>query len=143
MSNQAAANNGVVEVRLREVNQLFDVLDPSPFHEKELNRSAEEYLVESAKELTSGGLREVVLYLEGLEFANGKTAVGDAIRAHFSRRSAVLRRTLRQLLQRGLISLVIGLSFLIAMFALSQVLVNVLGEHGVARVIREGLLIIG
>jgi hypothetical protein len=143
MSTPATVDDGVVEVRLREVNQLFDVLDPAPFHEKELNRSAEEYLVESAKELPSGAVREIVLYLEGLALADDQAAVGDAIRAHFGRRSTVLRRSLRQLLQRGIISLVIGLTFLTAMFALSQVLVNLLGGHSVTRVLREGLLIIG
>lgn len=44
----------VIEMKLREVRQLFDTLDPSPFHEKDLDAAAEEYLVSAARELGRG-----------------------------------------------------------------------------------------
>jgi hypothetical protein len=37
------ADSGVIEVRLKELNQLFDSLDPSPFAEKDLDPKAERY----------------------------------------------------------------------------------------------------
>jgi hypothetical protein len=41
---------GHIELRLRELNQLFDSFDPAPFHEKDLDRDAEEYIVSWARE---------------------------------------------------------------------------------------------
>jgi hypothetical protein len=39
-----------LEVRLSTLRQLFNSLDPSPFHEKDLDREAEEYIVGWANE---------------------------------------------------------------------------------------------
>ena len=143
MNNQVSRDEGVIEVRLREVNQLFDAMDPAPFHERELNRNAEEYLVDSVTELPSGVLREIVLYIEDAQLVDDGAAIGAAIRDHFSRRSALAQRALRRLLKRGFGSLIVGLSFLTAMFVIAQVLERLMGEHAIAKIFREGLLIIG
>lgn len=143
MSSYGNTGDGIVEVRLREAKQLFDAMDPAPFHEKELSRDAEDYLVESVKELPSWVLREIVFYIDDSQLVDGGAAIGHAIRVHFARRSTLLRRTLRRLLRRGFVSLIIALSFLTAMFEISQVSARLLGEHPAANVLREGLLIIG
>ncbi len=39
-----------IEIRLSRPQQLFNSLDPSPFHERDLDQDAEEYLVDSADE---------------------------------------------------------------------------------------------
>ena len=49
--DQVHADSSVVEVHVRELSQLFDSLDPSPFHEKVLDRDAEEYIDSRLKEL--------------------------------------------------------------------------------------------
>jgi hypothetical protein len=142
-SGPAGGENGVIEVRLHDVNQLFDEMDPAPFHKRELNRNAEEYLVDSVTELASGKLREIVLYIERAHLIDDGVAIGAAIRDHFARRSAYTEKALRRLLQRGLISLLVGLSFLTAMFVIGQILERIMGEPAVPRILREGLLIIG
>ena len=138
------AERGVIEVRLREVRQLFDALDPSPFREKDLDPDAEEYIVESAKELPSGTLCVLVIHLDrptGLP--DEERAVGDAIRVHFARRAKLLRRDLRRLFRRGLISLAIGVAFLVAIFVIVRLVGQLLGESAVALLSREGLIIVG
>jgi hypothetical protein len=37
-----------IELNLSRLNQLFNSLDPSPFHERDLDQDAEEYIVSSA-----------------------------------------------------------------------------------------------
>ncbi len=138
------AGRGVIEVRLREVRQLFDALDPSPFREKDLDPDAEEYIVESVKELPSGAPCALVIHLDqptGLP--DEERAVGDAIRVHFARRAKLLRRDLRRLFRRGLISLAIGVAFLITIFVVVRLIGQVLGETAVAVLSREGLVIVG
>lgn len=143
MSDQGGGDDGVLEVRLREVSQLFDEMDPAPFRDKGLNHHLEEYLVDSVKELPSRVLRELVLYIDHAPFADGGETIGAAIHDHFSRRSTHLQRELRRLLRRGFVSLIIGLSFLAVMLVTAQVLGRLLGELALARILREGLLIIG
>lgn len=143
-----APGGGVIELRLRESSQLFDALDPSPFHEKELDRHAEAYIVESVRELLSRSPSKLLIYIDRpLEATAGAIdtpqVIGDAIRAHFKRRSRFAQRDLRQLIHRGAISLAIGLTFLAAVFMAAQFALSVIGESPLARLLNEGLLIGG
>jgi hypothetical protein len=109
-----------------------------------LDRNAEEYIVDSAKELPSRAPRALVIHLDqptGL--ADESCAVGDAVRAHFARRSNLLRRDLRQPIRRGFISLGIGVAFLVTIFVIAQLVGRLMGESAVAILVREGLLIAG
>lgn len=138
------ATCAVIEVSLRQLSQLFDSLDPSPFHEKDLNRDAEAYIVDSAKEQPTRGPCVLVLYVDQPAVVpDEERAVGDAIRVHFARRSRLARQELRRLIRRGLISLGIGLAFLAAVFIFAQTVGRLLGETALATLLREGLLIVG
>jgi len=133
-----------IELRLREIAQLFETLDPSPFREKDLSGSAEEYIVESARELPSKRPRELIIYLDQPRSQpDEEGAVGDAIRTHFARRSLLMRRNLQQLLRRGVVSLGIAVAFLGVLLATAQLTGLVRAETGLATVARESLLIIG
>ena len=134
---------GVVQVHLREVSQLFDALDPSPFREKDLDGSAEEYIVESVRELPSRAPCALLIHLDQPTGLSDDRAVGHAIRFHFARRSRLSRRDLRRLLRRGLISLGIGVAFLAVFFIIAQVVGRLMGESGLATLFREGLIIVG
>lgn len=133
-----------IEMRLREVSQLFDVLDPALFGERDLDRSAEEYIVDSLTQLPASARCALVIHLDQQpERSDEGPAVGDAIRRHFARRSSVLRLGLHQLIRRGLISLAIGLTFLTTFFVLAEVVNRQMGQGGLATLLREGLLIVG
>ena len=139
-----SAERDIIEVRIREVRQLFDALDPSPFREKDLDPKAEEYIVESLKELPS---REACMLLIHLDQPTGlpdeSAAIGDAVRVHFASRAQVFQRKLHRLMRRGVISLAIGIGFLIAIFGIVEMVGKLLGEGAVALLSREGLIIVG
>jgi hypothetical protein len=44
-----------IEIRVDEVSQLFNTLDPLPFHERDLDSDAEEYIVGWAREIAHQG----------------------------------------------------------------------------------------
>jgi hypothetical protein len=136
-------SRGVIEVRLRDMNQLFDTLDPSPFREKDLDARAEAYIVESARELARTSVCSLAVVLDEPKSVDDERALEDAVRAHFARRSSSLQRKLRQLLRRGLISLGIGVTFLVSFFIAAQVIKQLLGESSATTLFREGLLIVG
>lgn len=141
---QAAVGCRIIAMHLREMSQLFDSLDHSPFREKDLDRNAEEYIVESLKELPSRAPCELVIYLDqAASLPDESKVIEEAIHIHFARRAQVLRHKLRQLIRRGWISLAIGLSFLAVVFLLGQLVRRILGETQWAFLLRESLLIGG
>jgi hypothetical protein len=135
---------GTVEVYVRQLGQLFDSMDPSPFHEKGLDADAEEYIVARAKQLPTGEPAALVIHVDqGTELPGEARLVGDAIRKHFAREAELLRWRLRRLIRRGSISLVIGLTVLAAGLATGEYLGQVLGGSHFARVFGESLHIGG
>jgi hypothetical protein len=138
------AEGGVIEVHLHSVNQLFDSLDPSPFRERDLDPDADEYIVESLKELPSGAPCTLLVHLDqSIGISDPATAMGNAIRAHFARRAQVLKRNLRLLMRRGLVSLSIGLAFLAMVFAIAHGIEQWMGQGALAKLLREGFVIAG
>lgn len=134
------AGSYLIEIRLRDVRQLFNTLDPSPFHEKDLDSAAEEYLVSAIRELGAHPSKLIVHLPSQTPLDEAATAIA-AIRHYFAYRSRHTSEQLRLLLGRGLISLVIGLGFLAACLLLRQLLVTM--TPAITSIISEGLLILG
>lgn len=134
----------IIEMHLREMTQLFDSLDHSPFREKDLDRNAEDFIVDSIKELPGRAACELVIHLDQQASTPDEvTIIEEAIHVHFARRAQVLRRELRRLIRRGWISLGIGLSFLVTFFLIGQFIRRILGESQWGSLLRESLLIGG
>jgi len=51
------AGQWLIEIRLRELRQLFHHLDPAPFREKDLDPAAEEYIEDAVREIGPGSRR--------------------------------------------------------------------------------------
>jgi hypothetical protein len=132
----------LIELRLESVAQLFNVFDPSPFHRKDLDKDAEDYIVGALRELGPKPAR-LVLHLSRAE-AGSEAArdIGEAIRNYFGYQAQITARDLRLELRRGRDSLAIGLLFLGACQLLRQLLLT-LGSGPIEAVLAEGLLIAG
>jgi hypothetical protein len=134
----------VIRVYVRELDQLFDSMDPSPFHEKDLDRNAHEYIVSLARESPGAAPKALLVYLDKpIGPAEEGRLLGDAIRIYFARRANMTQRELRQLLRRGWISLIIGLTFLVASVVVGETVARRMGYGPLATVLRESLLIGG
>jgi hypothetical protein len=133
-----------IEVRVDELKQLFNAMDPSPFRERDLDPKAEEFIVGWAREAPRDARLGMLVRLDR---AAGRpdegSALRDAVHDFFTHRAVVTRRKLRELFRRGRTSLIIGLLTLSVLLVLSD-LVGVLlkGSH-FADPIRESLLIGG
>jgi hypothetical protein len=109
-----------IEVRLRELAQLFNLMDPSPFIDRDLDADAEEFIVSWARELTHKGELELVIHLAITPAPDRAAGAEEAVHHYFASRAAIKRAELRQLFRRGRVSLLIGLLFLAACFGLSK-----------------------
>lgn len=132
-----------IQLRLRELAQLFNSMDPTPFHHKDLDPDAEEFIESWALEFPPDSQFEITIHLEQPSPEDNPTAlVAEALRNYFSYKAELVRREFRQLLQQGRVSLVIGLAFL----ALCLVIADVLGKLASGTslsIVRESLTIGG
>ncbi len=128
----------LIEIKLREPRQLFNSLDPAPFHEKDLDTSAEEYIVSAVQELGIHQQSKLVIYLPDAQDAECAT-IPAAVSHYFSYRAQQARADLQQLLRFGLMSLLIGSLFLFVCLMLREALL----PTGVSQIVTEGLLIVG
>ncbi|MCU0877908.1 MAG: hypothetical protein MUF06_09005 [Pirellulaceae bacterium] len=137
-------DDGVIALSLGHLGQLFEALDPSPFRERDLDRNAEEFIVESAKELPPRLHYELVIHLDQpMVGADEQRAVEEAVRMYFARRANLLQRDLQRLMHRGRISLVIGVVFLATLMIIGQLVGRLWGESTLGALLRESLLIVG
>ena len=55
-----------IELKLRDVGQIFNSMDPSPFNEKDLDHDAEEFIVSWAHEYSLAEPVSLKIHLEQL-----------------------------------------------------------------------------
>src|SRR2546425_2579831 len=53
-----------IELNVKDITQLFNSMDPSPFHEKDLDHDAEEFIISWAQEFHRKDPLELVVHLE-------------------------------------------------------------------------------
>jgi hypothetical protein len=134
----------VIEIRVGELRQLFNAIDPSPFREKDLDPNAEEFIVGWARDVPRDAPLALRVHLDRQAGAADEPAIlRDAVREFFGHHAAASRRRLRQLFRVGRTSLSIGLVFLAASIALGEVIESALGGRRLGGILRESLLIGG
>jgi len=133
---------GRIELELREANQLFNSMDPSPFHDKDLDRNAEEFIVSWAREYALSQPLTLTIHLEHMPSAETSALMRDAVHNYFAYRANLNRLEFRRMMDEGRLSLVIGLAFLAGCFAISNLwLAEVTGAW--VGFVRESLTIAG
>jgi hypothetical protein len=133
----------VIELVLRNVMQLFNSLDPSPFHEKELDPDAEEYIFNAVVDQPKKIPVKLVIYLPQESITDTtRHSIILGIHNHFVYKSSVSDRELRRLFERGRIVLAIAVSFLFTTLLARQILAT-LEQSILIRMSQEALLILG
>ncbi|MBL9152380.1 MAG: hypothetical protein JNK37_07845 [Verrucomicrobiales bacterium] len=133
----------LIELKVSDIHQLFNSMDPSPFHERDLDRDAEQFIVSWAQECPKRSLIRIVVHLakrpDGM--AQAEELIATSFQHYFRYRADMTLREFKQLLREGRISLLIGLLFLVS----CQILASFLAadqEHWQG-IVREGLTIAG
>lgn len=135
---------GVIALRVDEISQLFDTLDPFPFRDRDLDEHAEEYIVGWARELPRHQAIKIVVHAPHSELkSEHANQLGAALSTYFSYRAEVIARDLKELFRIGRKSLLIGLAVLAACILTAQSFTMVLGSGNVSRFVDEGLVILG
>lgn len=137
-------DRATIEVRVRELGQIFNSLDPSPFTERDLDDDAEAYIVGWAREVDTGLPFRIVVHLPEVEAAKAQErGLESAIGNYFAYRVGMLERDLSDLVRVGRRSLAIGIAVLAVCISLSQVLSTALPQSALGQLLAEGIMIFG
>lgn len=133
-----------IEIRIRELPQLFNSLDPSPFRARDLDVDAEEFIVDWARELPEGSPLRIVVYLPEKEaLAANEQGLAEAVRNYFAYRTRILERDISELFRIGRRHLWVGVSVLSACLVASQLSRGFLTVQPFAQIVEESLIIVG
>jgi hypothetical protein len=133
----------MIQVRIHELRQLFNSMDPSPFRERDLDPDCEEFIVSWARELPLDRPLRLEIRIERERPAATVLAdVPPAVRSHFAREASLQELRRRRLMREGRLSLMIGLATLVLCIgAATLVPTETLGTPG--EILRESLIIAG
>jgi hypothetical protein len=132
----------IIRVKLREINQFFNSMDPSPFTERDLDHDAEEFIVSWAQEFPPKAPIKLRIYLEQWPTDDARELVRTAVHNYFAYRAKITRLEFKRLLRQGRTSLIIGLLFLAACLLLIKMFLGP-GTGTWSAVMRESLTIAG
>lgn len=138
-----ALDANIIQVRIHELRQLFNSIDPSPFRERDLDPNCEEFIVSWARELPPERPVRVEIRIDRDRPSPTLLAdIGPAVRSHFARAASLQELRRRRTLREGRMSLLIGLMVLVLCMSAATLLpTEAFGPPG--EIARESLIIAG
>ena len=134
----------VIEVRVAELKQLFNAIDPSPFNDRDLDPNAVEFILRWAREASRDAQLALRVHLDRVAGVPDEAAIlREAVHEYFANRALSTRSRLRLLFRRGRTSLVIGLAFLTTALLAADFLSTHPQTNRFLAILRESLLIGG
>ena len=144
MTQKADVPESAIEVSVQNAAQLFETLDPMPFRDRDLDRNAEAYIVDWARELPRDHALRIVIHMPQSQMQShpaGETA--EALARFFAYRADAVSRELRELFRIGRMSLAIGVTVLFGCVAAAQFADHLITSMPLGRIVQESLVIMG
>jgi hypothetical protein len=140
----AGGTAGAIEVRIRELGQLFNSLDPSPFNERDLDDEAEAYIVGWARELQHDDGFVIRVHLPAPEAEKARQrGLEEAVTNYFEYRAGMLQRDHRELMRTGWQFLGLGMLLLVACLAIGLIVRKYLLPEPLGSFVEHGLTLLG
>jgi hypothetical protein len=127
-----------VNIHVRDLAQLFNSLDPSPFWDRDLDRDAATFIEEEFVDKRSARDWHLNVHVQ-----DDHALAGDLQRAvenYYARLAGSARRELREHLLLGQLALIGGIGIFLLSMGLRQLLQGTLGD--LPRMLDEGLIIL-
>jgi hypothetical protein len=133
-----ASSSAVVNIHVRDLSQLFNSLDPSPFWDRDLDREAALFIEEEFSEKLSADSWHLHVYAH--EGATSPTDLQTALENYYGRMTNSARRALREHLWSGQWTLIGGMVIFLLSMGLRGMLGRLLGS--LPQILDEGLIIL-
>lgn len=131
-----------IQLHVRDLAQLFQSLDPSPFHDRDLDRAAARFIREEAEDRGLGSPLSIVVHLPPLQL-DQEGAVREAVHRYFGRECQTSQRELRQVMRFGRFALVVGLLAVFGVVAIGKALASLAEVGTLTAGLAESLTIVG
>ncbi len=136
------ASASELRLYLRETAQLFNSMDPAPFRERDLDPSAEAYIVDWAREAPRRGPLGLAIVFDGrAATTEDRATIQEAVHEYFRQRALATRQRLRWLFRTGRISLLVGLAFVAFTVFAGELLASLSGAERYMQMIVDSLVI--
>jgi hypothetical protein len=133
-----AGSSAVVNIHIRELSQLFNSLDPSPFWDRDLDREAAEFIEAQFSEKLSAETWN--LHVHTHEDGTSPTDLQRAIENYYGRMASTARRALREHIWSSEWTLLAGVLVFLFSMGLRSLLGRLLGT--LPQILDEGLIIL-
>ena len=137
---ESSAPAHLIELNVTDVKRLFNSMDPSPFHDKDLDRDAEEFIVSWSREYPLNEPITLRVHLENWPADDPTRLIQEAVTNFFNNKRELEQREFRRLMRQGRATLTIGLVFLAVCLVASRLLAS---NVGISSYVRESLTIAG
>jgi len=133
-----SGTSATVSIHVRDLAQLLNSLDPSPFWDRDLDRNAAEFIEDEFREKQSADVWHLHVYVQ-----EGAAAAADlqaAVKNYYGRVANSARLALREHLWMGQLALVGGLAIFLLSMGARSILKGTLGA--LPAMLDEGLIIL-
>lgn len=133
-----ASSSATVNIYVRDLSQLFNSLDPSPFWDRDLDREAAQFIEEEFSEKLTAETWSLYVHAHG-----GGTSPKDlqtALESYYGRMAGSARRVVREHLRSSEWTLLAGVGVFLLSMGLRSMLGGLLGT--LPQILDEGLIIL-
>ncbi len=134
------ASAATVNIHVRNVAQLFNSLDPSPFWDRDLDRDAAQFIEEEFGEKLTAKTWHLHVHTQEAA-AEGAADLQAAVEHYYERLANSARYRLRDEMRRGQLALLGGLAIFLVSMMIRGILTGVIHSRA-PRMLDEGLIII-
>lgn len=132
-----------IEVRIKNPLQLFDIRDPAPFRERDLDVHFIEYVMAAIRKFSLSDSLKIVIYVESAETQDlPSSMIREAIYSFLAYQIDLQKGDLKSFIRRAQVFFLIGLLMLVACLSVAQGL-TVPTPPGSIGILREGIIIFG
>lgn len=128
----------MVSIHVRDLGQLFNSLDPSPFWDRDLDREAAAFIEEGFSEKLSAETWN--LHVHAHDVGTSAADLQTALESYYGRMAASARRALREHLWGSQWTLIAGVIIFLFSMGLRSILGGLLGR--LPQILDEGLIIL-
>ncbi len=141
---RTSGDKSLIEVRVKNAQQLFDVRDPAPFRERDLDDDFVEYISTSVEEIGYNSNLKIVINIGEKEAESiERPVIKEAIRAYLDYQIELKRLHLSKLFRTVRLFLVFGLASLFTCLFVARTIEKRFDPDSFFYVTREGFVILG
>lgn len=133
-----AATAATVSVHVRDLGQLFNSLDPSPFWDRDLDRAAASFIEEEFADRQSAQVWH--LHVHTQNDGSAASDLQEAVENYYTRLATTARREMREHVKLGQMALLGGLAVFLLCMGGRQLLQNAV--EVLPRALDEGLIVL-